>query len=385
VSRPNYLVLSAVLGLSGSALAAQTPVQMSKPDASFPEPFSRLSGVRELPSGKVLIADRQDKVVQVLDLASGSATKVGREGQGPGEYALPMGLFAMPNGETWVNDLLGRRFLVVDAQGKPGKFVQLPSTGAGGGMVMMGTGGGTDATGRYYHQAPPINIADPSGPSPDSLAILRWDGVKPAMDTVAWVIGPRANVQSSGGNRIAFRVGGGKVFTPQESWGVAADGSVARVIPNPYRVVWYPAGGTKGVAGTVQAYSPLKVTEADKKEYTEQQRRNPQGMAIRIGGGGGTARNIAPGDLPPPEFEDTKPPFSGPGSVLVAPEGEVWVRRTQPAGTKNPVYDVFDRSGSLVKKVTLNPRSVVLGFGKGTVYVVRSDEDDLQYLERYRR
>jgi hypothetical protein len=46
---------------------------------------------------------------------------------------------------------------------------------------------------------------------------------------------------------------------------------------------------------------------------------------------------------------------------------------------------VFDRTGALVKQVVLNPNSRVVGFGKGTVYVARTDEDDLQYLQRYKQ
>jgi hypothetical protein len=69
----------------------------------------------------------------------------------------------------------------------------------------------------------------------------------------------------------------------------------------------------------------------------------------------------------------------------MTPEGQVWVQRVKPASDKTPSYDVFDGAGNLVGSVTLRPKSRVAGFGKGTVYVVRSDEDDLQYLERYRR
>jgi hypothetical protein len=54
-------------------------------------------------------------------------------------------------------------------------------------------------------------------------------------------------------------------------------------------------------------------------------------------------------------------------------------------GDATPKYDRFDAAGRLVGQVTLRPRSRVVGFGAGTVYVVRTDEDDLQYLERYRR
>ena len=112
-----------------------------------------------------------------------------------------------------------------------------------------------------------------------------------------------------------------------------------------------------------------------------------------VGGPGGGARPGAAAptpQLPEPEFAETKPPYdAGPGfaggAVLIAPEGEVWVLRTRPAGDKIPTYDVFDRTGALIKKVSLNPSSRVVGFGKGVVYVARSDEDDLVYLQRFAR
>jgi hypothetical protein len=33
--------------------------------------------------------------------------------------------------------------------------------------------------------------------------------------------------------------------------------------------------------------------------------------------------------------------------------------------------------------VQLRPRSRVIGFGRYNVYVIRQDDDDLEYLERY--
>jgi hypothetical protein len=37
-----------------------------------------------------------------------------------------------------------------------------------------------------------------------------------------------------------------------------------------------------------------------------------------------------------------------------------------------------------VRRVTFPEKSRLVGFGEGTVYTVRTDDDDLQYLERYR-
>ena len=379
------LAISSGLVLTSASLHAQAPVALAKADAQLSEPFTQIRSVRELPSGKVLVSDLRDKVVQLVDFAAGSMTKVGREGQGPGEYALPSTLYGMPNGVTWLHDMLGRRFLSIDPNGKPGESIQMPG-GPRGGMVVMGmSGGGADAQGRIYTQAPPFSLDGPGSAPPDSTAITRWDSGKKAIDTVAWIKGPKAQVSGDrGGARFSVQIGNSKVFSPQESWGVAADGSVARVLPNPYQVIWYDPTG-KPAAGTAVPYTPLKVTEADKQQVIEA-RKKMKPMMIAFGGPGGRAAappaNI---DLPPPEFEDTKPPFTGENSVVVTPEGEVWVLRTRPASDKTPSYDVFDRTGKLARKVTLNPTSRVIGFGKGTVYVVRTDEDDLQYLERYRR
>lgn len=86
-----------------------------------------------------------------------------------------------------------------------------------------------------------------------------------------------------------------------------------------------------------------------------------------------------------PEWPETMPPFTGRDAVRVTPEGEAWVTRTTKGANPTPAYDVFDGTGKLVRRVTLQPGSRIVGFGKETVYLVRLDEDDLQYLERHRR
>lgn len=381
---PSTAIIALAALALGPAVQAQTVVRLMKPDAHFSEPFTQLTAIRELPNRKVLATDRQDKIVQLIDFASGAAVKVGREGQGPGEYAMPGALIPQPGGKTLLQDLLGRRYLEIDPDGKTGTTVPFPTTGAGpGGMIAMFGTQLADAQGRIYFQPPPFNPG--SQAQPDSVPILRWDRARSAIDSVAWVGVPKSSVSTSGGRgQVAIRIGGGKVFEPQEAWGVAADGSVARVMPAPYRVIWYPATPGAPVAGAEIAWTPLKVTEADKQEVIEARKRM-RPMMVAIGEGG---RQRPPANAPPmpePEFAETKPPFAGNSAVLVTAEGEVWVQKSQPAGAANPLYEVFDRSGKLVRKVTLNPRSRVVGFGEGTVYVARMDEDDLEYLERYAR
>jgi hypothetical protein len=47
------------------------------------------------------------------------------------------------------------------------------------------------------------------------------------------------------------------------------------------------------------------------------------------------------------------------------------------------LYDIINGQGKLVERVQLPPRTKLVGFGVSTVYVVRLDQDDLQYLQRY--
>ena len=385
----------AALAAAGPSVAQQKAA-LSKPLAETSESFTAISSIRELPSGKVLVADARDKIVQLVDLATGSMTKVGREGSGPGEYAFAGSLIGLPDGTTLLHDLLNNRFLTIGADGKPGAFLEMPrppataaDAGAAGGPIFRSTRmtnvRGYDSRGRLYFAGSPFSA---TGGTADSVPLLRWDRVKPTYDTVGFLKQPAGSAQSTqrGGN-VTVRIGNNVRFTPMETWGVAGDGSVARVFPSPYRVAWF-AGG-KPTLGPVVPYTPTKVTEADKQEVMEAQRRAPPTMIVMGGGPGGGARPGAgpPGGIqaPPPEFAETKPPYDGLGAVIVAPEGEVWVLRTRPAGDKIPTYDVFDRTGTLVKKVSLNPSSRVVGFGKGVVYVARSDEDDLVYLQRFAR
>ena len=99
-------------------------------------------------------------------------------------------------------------------------------------------------------------------------------------------------------------------------------------------------------------------------------------------GGGGLGRGS---DLEAYDWPDTKPAFE-PNSPRVDLDGNLWVERHGPANSARN-YDVFDANGVLQARVTLPAGRQLVGFGRegaGAVYLVFTDEFDLQYLERYR-
>lgn len=404
--------------------AAQQPRALPAPDATFEEPFSSVSGLRELSNGRLLIADARDKVFALVDLAAQTSTPIGREGGGPGEYGLPMRLFAAPNDTSYLYDPLNQRYLLVTAEGKavdqfrveldgsptPGDAPQRrpvgeaprgqarPAAGPGGpGGARFGFSmpSGGDAQGRLYFESPAVTPNEQGIPVPgDSAALTRWDRRTKAIDTLAWVRLAKANVQVSGSaNNQRVMVGGSNPLAPRDAWVAFPDGRVAVVRAEPYRVDMIQPNGTT-VRGQTIKYSPIKFTEADRKEeeaLRNRARQNSMMVSMSVGPGG-TQRSaqMGPGANAPPlepltDWPAMKPAFRpGQGAALARHNGELWVRRTEPAGAKGTLYDVFNAQGALTHQVRVPEGWNVVGVGRGTVYTTKADEDDLLYLQRHR-
>lgn len=385
-------------------ICSQVPTKtLAKPEVEFGEPFSSLVGVRELKDGRVVVSDSRDKLVQLLDFKNQRAVNVGREGAGPGEYGLPSRLFALPGDSSVLYDPLNSRYLLVLPNGKPGATFRVGENSetvvnqGGGRQVRMGGLGvgqplATDAQGRMYFEGSPL-IIGPDGPAPaDSAPILRFDRRSNRFDTLAFLQLPKnsAKVQSSGSanNRnVSIRVGGQTPYPMRDAWAVLPNGTVAVVRAADYHIDVI-APDKQVSRGPAVAYTPVRIGEAEKAEYRDAQKRTPAiGImrTVEAGSGGNSTRTSAtnlPPAAEPDEWPAVKPAFS---TALASPTGEVWVARNRTAKDDIPRYDVFAANGRLVRTVLLPKRTRVVGFGNGgAVYTVRMDNDDLQYLQRFR-
>jgi hypothetical protein len=87
------------------------------------------------------------------------------------------------------------------------------------------------------------------------------------------------------------------------------------------------------------------------------------GAAANRGPGGGRQINFVPAN----ELPDYRPAFAN-GSVRADAEGKLWVRviPTKPL-TGGPEYDVIDREGKLIDRVTLPRGTTIAGFGAGGI------------------
>lgn len=344
--------------------------------------FTNISSVRELSNGKVLVSDLVDKSVHLVDLAAGTSVQVGREGQGPGEYGFPGELLPLSGDTTLLVDRINRRFLVILPNGKTGANIPFPA----GGLVSDPRG--IDRLGRIYFQGSLLGgNFTPGQASPDTIPIARWDRRRNVTDTVTYIKVPSVNMSTSGGagggRAIMFRA---QPFSPEDSWGVAPDGSVAVARVRDYHIDWFSPTLQRS-AGPVNKVPPVRVTDADKEALRRAMANGPR-MMVAVGGGGTSSRAAPSPPTAPsggePEYPEFKPPFL-PRSVWVTSEGMVWVLRSRAASDPIPLIDVFDQRGNLVSQVKLPADRRVVGFGNGVVYLVHADSDDLQWLEKYRR
>ena len=378
------LLLAAALAvpLAGQSVPV---VSLSKPDAEFAEPFDQVTAVRELRDGRVVVADVLARGVSLADFRNGAATAIGREGQGPGEFAFPSGLVPLPGDTTLLVDPGQRRFLKIAPDGKAVGTVAFPD-----GLAGIVNVRGADRQGRVYIQGSlfggTLGGGDGNAEIPDSVAVLRWTPGRATFDTLGTVKVPTIARAVSGGPNARAVVMRQQPFSASDDWAVAPDGRVAVARVGDYHVDWL---GTPRASGPVVRHAKVPVTQADKDAINRAARDTRGRFSVQVGdgggsGGGGRAPSVAPPQLPEPDWPEFKPPFVGNGARM-APNGELWVQRSQPTDAP-PLYDVFDGQGRLVRQVRLQKDTRLVGFGAASVYVARTDtEDELQYLQRFRR
>jgi hypothetical protein len=413
-------VVAAAFACAPAVIGAQPLRTLSTPQFEYAEPFSGISGLRELRDGRVVVADTRDKTLQAIDLRTGRATAIGREGSGPNEWGMPMRVLPYVGDSLLVVDPVNSRFLLVSPEGRPVRTIQ-PAGAAGGPVVISGAagaaarggagagtaaavrsgvatalGGGAlslvnaravDRQGRLYTEGSPIAMG-PNGPTTaDSVPILRQTLAGGTADTMAWIHLPKnaASVQSSGGSgnqqTMTVRIGGNTPFVNGDQWSVAPDGRIVIARVADYHVdIVMP--DKRVVRGAPVPYTPVRVTDADKERWRDNQRNTQAVMMSNTNGVVSRSVAAAAAAAPEPTWPATKSPF-GTGSVWVAPNGQVWVQRQTPAAERAPLFDVFDAQGKHSGQVKLPPRTRLLAFGAKGLYLARNDDDDLQYIQHH--
>ncbi len=356
------------------ALSAQTVVRLDRPDAVLEEPFSYVRGVRELSSGKVLVADWIEQRVVLVDFATGAARDVITEGPGPAQVRLPEGLVAARGDSTLLIDLGNSRVTVLAPDGRPVRSILAEAPGIGGVR-------GVDARGRFYF-AMPSWAEGPNALADDSVRIMRWAPGSDEREVVAVVQGTRWRKDKSPAMQPRIPTVG---YAARDAWFVSPDGTLRVVRWQPYHVDLIAADGTVRSGEPVSGVQ-RPVTAADKERFVREFSAGAAQSGRGEDGGMGrapqpTAAEIAR-QVTTTEWATHHPPFDASG-VLAAPGGRLWVRLPSMPG--EPVrYDLFDANGVRERQVELRAGRRVAYVGVRGAYVVAEDADGVQVLERYR-
>lgn len=378
--------VSSLLFVPGVA-PGQPTHSLTRPTATIGESFSNVVAVRELPDGRVIVGDAKERRLAILDFTRGTATPLGRTGGGPNEHGSVQALFRGRADTLLLVDFPGRRMLRIAPNGTLAGSVtfgasitdSLPGEKSPGGTRIVSSPRALDARGGLFYEVGYVEIG--KGVHPDRT-IARWDPTtntsKPVAAVKAWYPDRSTRWRAP--------------FLYQDLWAVAPDGRLARVVPIDYHVEWYKDGALVA-RGAPVSVPPVRVTKQDRDAW----------YRARASRGAGTAQVVGPQPpkdaerterirVPaPPGFTDAdfpavKPPFVEDyvgRSALVSDDGELWVIRSNAFGATTTTADVFDATGTVIRRVTYPTTHRLAGFGKGVLYLVRTDDDDLEWVERF--
>lgn len=394
------------LGLSGcaqddaAAPAGAVPrYELGEPEAVSGD-FGSVDDIRVRRDGSLLVADRTSGELVLLDPELGTRTVVGSRGEGPGEYQAPSGIWPLPGDSTLMLDVSNNRLTVLTPDLSFGATRPMFEVDPEGGILLLNPQVIDDSGRIYTTNGFSMNLAgrgSGNGSGTDSVPVVRATLADLTPDTVAELALPestsRMEMRSNQGNRMVTMQQ--TPYSASDSWGVAADGSVAVARAADYRLEWISSDGSVR-SGAPVAWDAVPVGQAEKEAWVRQQNTRSVQMATFVTGGGGgaspstgraaaAARTMtlagASDDVDDYEWPETLPPFTG--RILIDPEGRAWLRRHQPVGAPF-LYDIFTPDAEHAGTVEIAEGHTVMRFGDGVVYATFRDEVDLVYIARYR-
>lgn len=371
---------AAACGIASAGDGGSQPVRLAEPEAVFDQALSLAQTVREMPDGRVLVADPLGQVLLVVDLDAGVADTLGAVGEGPDEYQQPDAVWPLPDGRTLLVDLGNTRLTELSPELEFGETRPYMLGSPLQGNLVMAIPQAVDGEGRVYVRS----MGGMGSMRSDSAAVLRLDLESDAIDSVARVKIPGTTMTGTANNQSISQI----PLSPADAWGVAEDGRIVVARVADYHVEWIdPDGAT--TSGPPVEYERVSIGTAEKEAWRDSRSESGGGMSVSAfaDGSGAIQFSVSRGgasddeDLDSYPWPDELPPFYG-SRIPVDPRGRAWVRTLGPAAA-TPVYHLFDASGERVMVVELLPGRRVVSFGDGKAYLVRMDEYGLQYLERY--
>jgi hypothetical protein len=421
--RKRYATMALLAAAASIAGAQQRPPirQLGATTAKSAEPFVRVTTVRPLSNGSVLVNDVGGRRLVLFNPQLSSFTVVADSTSATANaYASRIGGLAGYKGDSSIFvDPTSLSMLVIDPSGKVARVISVPRA-QDANMLASPIGNPVLAPdGKLVFRAQPTlqfqgartitsggaGGLPPMPEIPDSAPVLRIDLATRVVDTLGFIKTPKIKMDmtrdDNGGIRMTSQI---NPLPTVDDWAMTPDGAVAFVRGKDYHVDWINPDGSKSSSPKIP-FDWQRMTEEDKaafidslKAARERQGANaptaatPGGVApaptgggpnIQIfagpgGPGGGPPRGGAPSlqqnFIPASELPDYKPPFFA-GSTRADADGNLWILTIPTSAIAGgPVYDVINRQGQIVDRVQIPAGRTILGFGPGgAVYLQNRD------------
>ena len=333
--------------------------------------FDRVSSVRELADGRVIVADIIADRLYIVDWRVGTATQFGVKGRGPGEYVEIGRVFPSRGDSSVLEDPTIRKWLVMD-----GVRIGPPLNSTAKYTVDLFLAG-VDTLGRYLEVSPhrfakgrngrPVPIRDFA----DTLVAVLVHRSGERRDTIAALRG------SYRGHAEARKVSNGVAMDywfysrirTEDQTVLFPDGWISVVRSDPYTIEWHPPKGAAHTRRTLP-FDSVRVDDMQKRH------------AMYRTWDAATRPLFKPEEMP--GWPTVLPPFER-DALLAFPEGWLGIVRTPDARVQKRYVDVVGRDGILRFRLELPDEERVVGVSASYIYSVKMDSDDVEHLVRRRR
>jgi hypothetical protein len=277
--------LSLLLLLPAIAGAQQQPPirQLGPIAAKSSATWNNILGVRALSGGRVLVNDVVGRKVVLLDSTLTPITVVADTTPATATaYSGRIASIIPYHGDsTLFVDPQSMSMVIVDPDGKLTRVMALPrSEDAGMLGGALGNSAGLDAKGRLVYRAPFRFVRNGPPPStsngmpalptpPESAAIVRVDLTSRQLDTIGVIKIPKVNMQVSQDEKGNMRMFAEVNPLPTvDEWAVMSDGTVAFVRGQDYHVDFVNADGSKTSAPKVP-FEWQRLSDEDKVAFID--------------------------------------------------------------------------------------------------------------------
>lgn len=338
------------------------------------DPRSEIVGVAVLRDGRVLVADRRERLLYVASADGAAIEALGRNGQGPGEYATPRAI-TRARAETLYVYAGNTRYTRITGDGRIADDLPIPTEflRAGG----LAPPRGIDAAGRIHWQGDVVGATEGGFKRNEVQNVRRWTPGLVRLDTVASLRDHAAEM-----HRHRFHP-----FAERDLFVVAPDGRVGVLSAREYRLRWYREGRLVA-EGPPIPFEAVRVTAAERAAFRRERAQAPAGMA-RADAGASASREPSPQAIRQMEtafsdemFPASLPPFVEDGGIL-SPGGDLWVVRSAPTGARVRRVDILAPDGRRRGHLSLPEGRRLVALEVAGIFLARTDDDGLEWLERY--